>query len=121
SARAVVHVVLSLADAGAQLRAQRWAGAIEACMDVERGLVNPALQQHDRVRVSDALEGFELLAARLFHRLRAAGLVRLRELCAFSRCRVDRYHESNGHVVSLSFTNHAFAFFSASGLITSIG
>src|SRR5688572_20262983 len=69
-------------------------------MDVQRCLVAPAFQDRQFVRVDHALEQLELFTAGLFHHLCAARLVGLRQLRPFSRCRVDRYNESNRHIVS---------------------
>src|SRR5262245_20694907 len=72
-------------------------------MCIQGSLIRPALEQRQSVGVLHALEDLELLTSGLLHRLRTAGLVRLRELGAFSRNGRDRHHESNRHVVSSPF------------------
>src|SRR5712691_4995965 len=80
----VVLIVFALA-AHAQLGSERRARGIQFRVHVERGLIGPALQEHQPVGVRGAPEDLELLAAGLFHRLGAAGDVGLRQLGAFPR------------------------------------
>src|SRR5262245_51652912 len=75
-------------------------GTVELGVHVERGLVDPPLEQRQLVGIHHALEDLELLAAGLLHGLRAAGLVGLRQLGALAGCRGDGDDESDGQVVS---------------------
>src|SRR5262245_39927701 len=77
-ARPAVLIVLALAAARAQLRAEGWTGLVELGMHIQGGLVGPPLEQGQPVGVDDALEDLELLAPGLLHHLGAARLVRLR-------------------------------------------
>src|SRR6185503_11870205 len=85
SARSVVLVALALANARAQLGRHRRPRLVHLRVHRERLLVGPELQEREPIRVGDALEDLELLAAGLLARLGAAPLVHLRQLVALAR------------------------------------
>src|SRR5882724_1396091 len=97
-ARPAIFVVFALTVPDAQLREQRRPRAVEFRVSIQSRLVGPALEQSQAVRVHAALKDLELLAARLLHHLRAAALVRFRELRPFAGDGGDRHDESDRHL-----------------------
>src|SRR2546428_221341 len=95
-----ILVVVARAVPNAQLRQQRRARAVQSRVRVQRRRVGPALQQREPVGIHGALKNLELLSTRLLHHLRAASLVRLRELRALARYSGDCNDASACHFFS---------------------
>jgi len=87
----------SAADVPEKYRGKRWA---RLGVDVEGGLVHPALDQHELVGVHHAAEHLELLASRLLHDFLAASPIPLGELGALPFHSADGNDESNGNADS---------------------
>ena len=77
-------------------------GRVALRVRVERRLVSPQLEGHQRVGVQGTLKHLELLTAGLLLHSAAAVGHGLGQLRAFPRFRVRRNDETNGHVFFLS-------------------